>query len=76
MAKSARGKTVYFQAFAWYNADTGHIHLAARDDGLISTVSGDPSSKRYHPNLFGKLARLLRDSGAPYPEGAVSADED
>jgi hypothetical protein len=63
-----RAKTVRLDVGIWYNEATGHIHLAARD-GLISTVSGDPKSKRYHLNLFLKLANSLRDAGMPSPEG-------
>jgi hypothetical protein len=50
----------------WFNEANGHIHIAAKDT-FISTVSNDPKSKRYHPNLFRKLAATLRDAGLPHP---------
>ena len=50
----------------WFNPDSGHIHIAAKG-AFISTVSNDPKSKRYHPNLFRKLAATLRDAGLPHP---------
>jgi hypothetical protein len=50
----------------WFNQDSGQIHIAAKD-AFISTVSNDPKSKRYHPNLYRKLATELRDAGLPHP---------
>lgn len=61
-------KTVKLDVSIWYNARTGHIHIAARDRRFISTVSADPDSARSHPHLFRKLAKYLRDAGAPAPE--------
>lgn len=53
----------------WYDPRSRHIKLAGK--GLTaSTVSNDPSSKRYHPNLFGKLGKALREAGMPAPEAA------
>lgn len=60
-------KTVRFDVGIWFNADSGHIHMAAKD-AFISTVSNDPASKRYHPNLYRKMAKALRDAGAPAPQ--------
>lgn len=39
------------------------IGIASREAGFISTVSNDPKSKRYHPNLYKKLEKVLRDRG-------------
>jgi hypothetical protein len=50
----------------WFNEATGHIHIAAKGQ-FISTVSNDPASKRFHPNLYRKLAHALRDDGKPHP---------
>ena len=63
-------RTVRLDVGIWYNEKTGHIHVAAKDS-FISTVSADPASKRYHPNLYGKLANCLRRAGveAPNDEG-------
>jgi hypothetical protein len=59
-------KTARLDVGVWFNETTGHIHIAGKGT-FISTVSNDPKSKRYHPNLFRKLARVLRDSGLPHP---------
>lgn len=60
------GKSIELSLRVWYDPTSGHIKLAGR--GLTaSTVSNDPTSKRYHPNLYMKLARALRDAGAPAP---------
>jgi hypothetical protein len=60
------GKSVRLDVNIWWNESTGHIHVAARD-GFISTISPDPDSKRYHPNLYRKMATVLREAGAPAP---------
>jgi hypothetical protein len=62
-------KTVRIDAGIWFNEDTKHIHIAAKG-AFITTVCNDPDSKRYHPNLYGKLAQCLRKAGAPAPEGS------
>lgn len=55
-------KTVYFEAGAWFDEKQGMIHLAIPSHpGFHTTVSNDPSSKRYHPNLFKKLRGLLQE---------------
>jgi hypothetical protein len=59
-------KTARLDVGIWFNPNTGHIHLAAKDH-FISTVSADPASKRYHPNLYRKLAAALRDADCPHP---------
>ena len=47
-------------------APTRHIKLAGK--GLTaSTVSNDPGSVRYHPNLYGKLSKVLHSAGVPAP---------
>jgi hypothetical protein len=62
-------KTVRLNVGIWYNDKSGHIHIAAKDS-FISTVSGDPESKRYHPNLYRKLAACLAEAGVPSPKSA------
>ena len=59
-------KTVRLDAGIWYNSKTGHIHIAAKNE-FISTVSGDPKSRRYHPNLYLKLTKTLERAGLPHP---------
>ena len=60
-------KSINLNVRVWYDNKSRHIKLAGQ--GLTaSTVSNDPTSKRYHPNLFRKLAKALRDAGAPSPD--------
>ena len=68
MRTSKPGKSVYLDLGVWYDEERREIHLTARNvEGFHTTVSNDPDSKRCHPNLFGKLAKCLRDAGAPHP---------
>jgi hypothetical protein len=73
--KSGRGgNTAYLNIGAFYNKETGHIHLTLPHSGWFhTTVTNDPKSKRGHANLFGKLARALKAAGVPGPE-VVEAD--
>ena len=66
VTKRAGKKTLRLDAGIWFNERTGHIHIAASGQ-FISTVSGDSKSKRYHRNLYLKLARSLKDAGLPHP---------
>lgn len=61
------GKTVKLDVGIWFNETTGHIHIADRRHGIISTICDRPGNKRSHPHLFKKLAKCLRDAGAPAP---------
>jgi hypothetical protein len=70
----ARSKTVNLEVRIWWDEADGHIHMAAKKEGLITTVTADPNSVRCHPNLFMKLAKVLRDHGAPYPPIQEEAD--
>ena len=62
----SEGKTARLDVGIWFNESTGHIHVAAKD-AFISTVSNDPSSKRFHPDLYRKLAAALRAADKPHP---------
>lgn len=63
------GNTAYLNIGAWYNVETGHIHLTLPRSGWFhTTVSNDPDSKRGHQNLYAKLVRALKEAGAPFPE--------
>lgn len=64
----SESKTVSFRVNVWAKRSTRMIHIAASRPDVHSTVSNDPKSKRYHPNLFGKLRRVLTDAGR-WPEG-------
>ena len=54
-------KTGTMQISIWLGKD-GHIRLAGKGRGFISTVSDDPASKRYHPHLYQKLKAVLQKS--------------
>jgi hypothetical protein len=72
---SGPGRSVYMEVGVWWDAVQGHIHLTAKDvPGFHTTVSADPISKRGHPNLFAKLAKVLRNNGAPHPAIPEEAD--
>ena len=62
------GNTAYLNIGAWFDTATGHIHLTLPNSGWFhTTVTDDPSSKRGHANLYGKLARALQEAGVPGP---------
>jgi hypothetical protein len=68
------GNTAYLNVGIWYDAKTGHIHMTVPHSGWFhTTVSGDAKSKRGHANLFGKLARALKQAGVPGPS-VIEAD--
>ena len=70
---SKPGKSVYLEMGIWYDEDQDHIHMTAKGvPGFHTTVNANAESKRGHPNMFGKLAKVLRDAGAPAPAVAVS----
>lgn len=59
-------KSVKLEVRIWFDPVSRHIKIAG--PGLTaSTVSNDPSSKRYHPNLYMKMARVLAAHGAAGP---------
>ena len=60
-------KSVKIELRVWYDDKSKQIKLAG--PGLTaSTVSNDPQSVRYHPNLYRKLTNFLRESGVPAPD--------
>jgi hypothetical protein len=68
------GNTAYLNVGVWFDRDTGHIHLTLPHSGWFhTTVVNDPGSKRGHLNLYGKLARALREAGVPGP-AVIEAD--
>jgi hypothetical protein len=61
---SKPGKSVYVRMGVWWDENQGHIHLTAPGvEGFHTTLNSTPGSN----NLFRKLAKLLRDEGAPHP---------
>ena len=60
------GKTGTLTIGLWFDEAAGDIHLRLPDHGL-STVGADATSKRGHPHLFNKLAKVLRDQGKVHP---------
>ena len=76
MKTSKPGNSVYLDVGVWYDEEQAQIHLTAKNvEGFHTTVSNDPESKRGHPNLFGKLAKVLKDAGAPHPTIAGTATD-
>ena len=62
-------KSIELKLRVWYDDKSRQIKLAGQ--GLTaSTVSNDPKSKRYHPNLYRKLAVALKEAGVPAPEAS------
>ena len=57
-------RSVKFATRVWWKRP-GRIAIAGK--GFISTVSNDPSSKRFHPNLYKKLEKVLSDCAVPPP---------
>jgi hypothetical protein len=50
----------------WFDEKTGQITILGKDHKgqvMWSSVSNNPESKRYHPNLYRKLAQRLKDEG-------------
>lgn len=62
-----RGKTAKVSIGVWFDEAAGDIHLSIAEQGL-STVNAIAASKRGHPHLFNKLAKVLRDQGKPHPQ--------
>lgn len=63
------GNTAYLNVGIWYDADQGHIHITLPNSGWFhTTVNNNEGSKRGHPNLYGKLARALKEAGVPGPK--------
>lgn len=63
------GNAAYLNVGIWFDPDSGHIHITLpRSDWFHTTVTDDPTSKRGHPNLYGKLARALKEAGVPGPD--------
>jgi hypothetical protein len=60
------GKTGKVEIGLWFDEGASDIHLSIPGHGL-STVSPNAESKRGHPHLFNKLAKVLRDQGKPHP---------
>ena len=68
------GKAVYLNIGAWYDEATGQIHLTLPHSGWFhTTVNADQGSIRCHKNLYGKLARALREAGVPAPKDSDDA---
>ncbi len=63
-------KTVYLERVGiWYDQPTDQIRITIPGSGWFhTTVNDNPKSARGHRNLFAKLARALKEAGAPHPE--------
>lgn len=72
MRKSGPGNSIYLQIGIWYDEAKDSIHIASNDvPDFHTTVRADAKLKRGHPNLFRKLARILREGDAPAPPEEV-----
>ncbi len=60
------GKQVKRELSFYYSTNSRRIHLFIGGDCRAS-VSNDPDRVNYHPELFRKLANLLREEGKPAP---------
>jgi hypothetical protein len=73
MGTTKPGETVYLEIGIHYDKDKDHILLTTRD-APITTITRYPKSKRGHPNLFAKLAKILEEAGAPHPKNVDDDD--
>ena len=64
-------KSVRLEVRVWYDEKTRHIKLCRKGRLTASTVSNDPGSVRYHPNLYGKLSKVLHSAGVPAPHRRI-----
>lgn len=51
----------------WYDESMDCIKM--RVAGKLTSVNNRPENKRGNPNLYKKLAGVLRDAGKKYPKG-------
>lgn len=60
---SGPGNAVKFEIGIWRKRANGDIDIASQDKAvkLRTTVSNNPDSKRYHPNLYRKLEAILAE---------------
>lgn len=68
MRLSRNGNAVYAEVGFWLEPD-GSIHLTIKDDpsGHVA-INREPDRPNGHPTLFRRLAKALREAGAPAPE--------
>lgn len=59
---SGDGKSAVFDVRVWRKGSE-RIAIASTEAGFISTVSNNPRSKRFHPNLYKKLEKVLLEHG-------------
>jgi hypothetical protein len=68
MDVSRKGKSVYVKMGMWLEKD-GSIHFSAPGvHGFHVAVNREPEKRNGHPTLYKRLAKCLRDMGAPAPE--------
>jgi hypothetical protein len=53
----------------WYDEEQNTIKM--RLGGELTSVRNEPDSKRGNPDLFKKLAVVLRDAGKRHPSGVL-----
>lgn len=68
-------KTTTVRLSIWWEPEAQEIHIASNDtERFITTVNDDPTNRRGHPNLFRKLADILREDGKPAPPPSVDSN--
>jgi hypothetical protein len=68
MELSKNGKSVYLRVGFWLQ-DNGSIHLTGPGvPGFHVTINKDPVRKNGHRTLYNRLAKCLREMGAPSPQ--------
>jgi hypothetical protein len=67
MRLSKKGRSVYTEVGFWLDKN-GSIHLAIKGDpsGHVAVYS-DPARPNGHRTLYARLAKALREAGAPAP---------
>jgi hypothetical protein len=69
MEVSQPRKAISLEISVWYDTYHDQILLAASEvHRFTTTVNRDPRSKRGHSDLFAKLAKALKEAGAPHPQ--------
>ena len=67
--RAARVRPVYVDVGIWFSEGTGEVHLAVSGfKNTYVTLTNKPTSDHGHPELYRKLARVLKEVGAPCPD--------
>ncbi len=69
LERSKKGRSVYTRVGFWFDPNQGSIHMTLHGvpNGHVA-VNREPGRRNGHPTLFTKLAKALREAGAPAPD--------